>query len=75
MVLDEATIKNDQRFLHKNVAIDPSGINALFSSRSYCYEMRVYRGNFYQVDYQTTNIEDNKVFDVEGMEPGHNMGD
>jgi HEPN domain-containing protein len=67
MVLDEAKHKHDERFLRKNVALDPAQSAALFSERSYSYDFRIYKGTLYQVSYQSLRVADDFVFEVEGF--------
>ena len=69
MVLEEAKLKHDERFLLKNVAVDPSQTAALFSTPSHSCDIRNHRGNLYQVLYQSLRVADDLVFEVEGFTP------
>jgi HEPN domain-containing protein len=73
MVLDEAKLTQNQSFLMRNVAVDPSQVGELFSQPSRSYEMRGHKGLLYQVHYESLTVKDDPLFEPEGFKPQNDV--
>jgi HEPN domain-containing protein len=64
--LAHAARLRDERFLVKNVVLNPDAKDSFFSSDSQSLEFRVTETQIYQVDYLSPRVDDDRVFDQPG---------
>jgi HEPN domain-containing protein len=68
-VLEQAAATQDSRYLHGNVAVDPSKTAQLFADPSHSYDLRNVNGQVLEVYYQSHSQQDDLVFDLQGFFP------
>lgn len=66
-IFEQATATQDQRYLHRNVALDPSQTTQLFTSPSHSYDLRNIKGQILEAVYQSHSQNDDLIFDMEGL--------
>jgi HEPN domain-containing protein len=70
-IFDEAIANNDPGIIDKNVALSPHRTKELFSTPGRSYEFRNHNGQMREADYPSFGVEDDLVFDTEGLYKGY----